>query len=75
MNSAHEQDPNNDAGRVLESLLSDGEPTPESEWTELVQRITSRDQSALRELYERTHGIVFTLIVRILKNPQSAEEV
>src|SRR5687768_16674374 len=68
------QDPS-DAVRVLGSLLSDGEPTPESEWVELVRRIASRDQSALRDLYERTHRIVFTLTLRILNDPQSAEEV
>lgn len=69
------RDPSDDTGRVLGSLLSSEEPTPESEWVELVHRIAGHDQPALRELYERTHGIVFTLIVRILKDAQSAEEV
>jgi RNA polymerase sigma-70 factor, ECF subfamily len=69
------EDPSDDAGRVLGSLLSDGGSTPESEWVDLVHRIASRDQSALRDLYERTNSIVFTLALRILNNPQSAEEV
>jgi RNA polymerase sigma-70 factor (ECF subfamily) len=68
-------DPTVDAGRVLASLLSAERSTPESEWVELVQRIAGHDQSALRDLYERTRGIVFTVIVRILRDPQSAEEV
>jgi RNA polymerase sigma-70 factor, ECF subfamily len=68
-------DPNDDAGRVLGSLLSDGEHTPESEWVALVHRIASRDQSGLRDLYGRTHRIVFTLTLRILNDPPTAEEV
>jgi RNA polymerase sigma-70 factor (ECF subfamily) len=69
------QDPSHDDKRVLGSLLSDGEPTPESEWVELVHRIASRDQSALRDLYARTHSIVFTLALRILNDSPTAEEV
>jgi RNA polymerase sigma-70 factor, ECF subfamily len=69
------QNASDGAIRVLGSLLSDHEPTPESEWVELVSRIASRDQAALRDLYERTHRIVFTLSLRILNDPQSAEEV
>ncbi len=75
MSVAPKQDPSVEPGRVLGSLLSAEKPTPESEWVELVQRIAGHDQSALRDLYERTHGIVFTLIVRILRDLQSAEEV
>jgi RNA polymerase sigma-70 factor, ECF subfamily len=48
---------------------------PEKEWTELVHRITARDQRALHALYERTHRIVFTLAVRITNNRETAEEV
>ena len=36
----------------------------ESEWRELVHAIGRADQFALRALYERTHRLVFTLIVR-----------
>jgi RNA polymerase sigma-70 factor, ECF subfamily len=69
-----EQDPSDDAGRVLGSLLS-GEATAESEWVDLVHRIANRDPSALRDLYERTHRIVFTLALRMLNDPPTAEEV
>ena len=47
----------------------------EAEWTDLVRRIADRDEAALRELYERTHRIVFTLIYRIVRNPLTTEEV
>ena len=33
------------------------------------------DQAALRALYERTHRIVFTLIMRVTGNRQTAEEL
>ena len=36
----------------------------EIEWRELVHAIGRADQFALRALYERTHRLVFTLIVR-----------
>lgn len=47
----------------------------EDEWLELVRAIAGGDQSALYSLYEQTHRIVFTLIVRIIMNRETAEEV
>jgi RNA polymerase sigma-70 factor, ECF subfamily len=47
----------------------------EQEWVGLVQRIVTGDQLALHALYERTHRIVYTLIVRIVNNRETAEEV
>jgi RNA polymerase sigma-70 factor (ECF subfamily) len=47
----------------------------ESEWVALVQSMAAGDQLALHELYERTHRIVFTLIVRIAANRETAEEL
>jgi RNA polymerase sigma-70 factor, ECF subfamily len=47
----------------------------EKEWLQLVREIAAGDQGALHSLYERTHRIVFTLIVRITANPETAEEV
>jgi RNA polymerase sigma-70 factor (ECF subfamily) len=47
----------------------------ESEWVALVGRVAEGDQSALHALYERTHRVVFTLIVRITANRETAEEV
>jgi RNA polymerase sigma-70 factor (ECF subfamily) len=41
----------------------------------LVQAIAAGDQLALHSLYEQTHRIVFTLIVRITNNRETAEEL
>jgi RNA polymerase sigma-70 factor, ECF subfamily len=50
-------------------------PVPEKEWVGLVQSIGAGDQLALRALYERTHRLVFTLILRITNNRETAEEL
>jgi RNA polymerase sigma-70 factor, ECF subfamily len=47
----------------------------EKDWVRLVQAIAAGDQLALRTLYERAHRIVYTLIVRITNNRQTADEV
>jgi RNA polymerase sigma-70 factor (ECF subfamily) len=47
----------------------------EAEWVELVRAVAARDQLALHALYERTHRPVFTLIMRITANRDTAEEV
>jgi len=47
----------------------------EGEWTALVQRIAAGDQLALHGLYDRTHRLVFTLILRICRNRETAEEL
>ena len=47
----------------------------EDEWLKLLRAIADGDQSALHSLYERTYRIVFTLIVRIVMNRETAEEV
>jgi RNA polymerase sigma-70 factor, ECF subfamily len=46
----------------------------EKEWAGLVQSVAAGDQRALHALYERTHRIVFTLIVRITDSRETAEE-
>jgi DNA-binding NarL/FixJ family response regulator len=45
----------------------------EKEWAGLVRATAAGDQSALQELYTRTHRIVFTLLVRITNNRAAAE--
>lgn len=50
-------------------------PVPEKQWVALVQAIASGDQRALHALYERAHRIVFTLIMRITSNRETAEEL
>jgi DNA-directed RNA polymerase specialized sigma24 family protein len=47
----------------------------EDEWVELVRSSAAGDQFALRTLYECTHRLVFTLIVRITHDPAAAEEL
>jgi RNA polymerase sigma-70 factor (ECF subfamily) len=44
-------------------------------WVELVQSIAASDQRALHALYTQTHRIVFTLIMRIVGNRETAEEL
>lgn len=50
-------------------------PVPEQDWVTLVQSIAAGDQLALHALYERAHRIVFTLIMRIMPNRETAEEL
>jgi RNA polymerase sigma-70 factor, ECF subfamily len=50
-------------------------PAPEHEWATLVQSIATGDQLALHALYERAHRVVFTLIVRLTANRETAEEL
>jgi len=50
-------------------------PVNEADWHRLIEAIARGDQAALHALYERTHRIVFTLIVRITNNRESAEEL
>jgi RNA polymerase sigma-70 factor (ECF subfamily) len=47
----------------------------EKDWVALVQSIGRGDQLAFHALYARTNRIVFTLIVRITGNRETAEEV
>ena len=47
----------------------------EDEWLQLVRAVARGDQRALHSLYEQTHRIVFTLIVRIIANRKTAEGV
>ena len=48
---------------------------PEEDWARLVQSVAAGDQLALHALYERTHRLVFTLIMRITSNRETAEEL
>src|SRR6201988_766763 len=50
-------------------------PVPEQDWVLLVQSIAAGDQLALHALYERAHRIVFTLIMRLTANRETAEEL
>jgi RNA polymerase sigma-70 factor, ECF subfamily len=61
-------------GDVLYRDKSKG-AVPEAEWLRLVQSIAAGDQVALHALYERAHRVVFTLMVRITGNRETAEEL
>src|SRR3954467_6100300 len=50
-------------------------PVPEQDWATLVESIAAGDQYALHALYERAHRPVFTLIMRITANRETAEEL
>jgi len=47
----------------------------EAEWVALVRSVASGNQSALHELYARAHRPVFTLIMRLTANRETAEEL
>ena len=48
---------------------------PEAEWAALVEAIATGDQAALHALYERAHRPVFTLVMRLTANRETAEEL
>jgi RNA polymerase sigma-70 factor (ECF subfamily) len=64
-------------GTLGDVLYMDKSKTPVSEkdWAGLVQSIAAGDQLALHALYDRTHRIVFTLIVRMTGSRETAEEL
>jgi RNA polymerase sigma-70 factor (ECF subfamily) len=47
----------------------------ERDWLRLVQAVAAGDQAALHALYERAYRPVFTLIVRMTANRETAEEL
>ena len=51
------------------------EPLAERDWAVLVSYIAAGDQAALRQLYERTHRLVFSLIVRITHSRETADDL
>jgi RNA polymerase sigma-70 factor (ECF subfamily) len=61
-------------GGVLYAKASKG-LVSEAEWVALVRSIAAGDQGALHALYDRAHRAVFTLIMRITANRETAEEV
>jgi len=68
---------NQNSQTTLGSLLY-ANPQPrvtEQEWVMLVESIAAGDQLALHALYERSHRVVFTLMMRITANRETAEEL
>lgn len=50
-------------------------PVLEQDWARLVQAVAAGDQLALHALYDMAHRPVFTLIMRITANRETAEEL
>lgn len=50
-------------------------PVSEQDWAGLVQSVAAGDQHALHAIYERAHRIVYTLVVRLTANRETAEEL
>lgn len=65
-------------GGTLAALLY-ADPTKHREleqgWARLVQSLAAGDASALYELYERAHRLVFTLLMRLTHNQAVAEQL
>lgn len=69
---------NSNGGGTLGALLyADASKTrvAEQEWVELMQSVAARDVSALHEVYERCHRIVFTLLMRLTHGASVAEQL
>ncbi len=49
--------------------------TRDQDWVELIRRVADGDQSALTILYDKTSRLVFGLILRIVSDRSTAEEV
>jgi RNA polymerase sigma-70 factor (ECF subfamily) len=66
-----------DAGTLGDLLYADrSRPrVAEKDWVALVRSIGAGDQRALHALFERSHHLVFTLTLRIVRRRESAEEV
>src|SRR6185436_16339106 len=47
----------------------------EKSWLRLVHSLGAGDHGSLHALYERTHRLVYTLIVRLTSNRETAEEL
>jgi RNA polymerase sigma-70 factor (ECF subfamily) len=72
------QDPRESETKILGDVLYVGKAkahVSEKDWVRLVQSIAAGDQLALHSLYEQMHRIVFTLIVRMTNNRETAEEL
>ncbi|HEY1289537.1 MAG TPA: sigma-70 family RNA polymerase sigma factor [Burkholderiales bacterium] len=61
-------------GEVLYATASSA-PASEQEWFGLVRAIAAGDQVALQALYERSHRLVFTLLMRLTGRREMAEEL
>lgn len=78
MSAASRNEAPDDASATLGALLySDAraDAVPEQQWRALVHAVAAGDELALHALHERTHHVVFTLIMRIVDDRRTAEEL
>ena len=61
-------------GDVLYADQSE-EPLAERDWVVLVNYVAAGDQRALRQLFERTHRLVFSLIAKITHSRATADDL
>jgi RNA polymerase sigma-70 factor, ECF subfamily len=73
MTEKYQQNPPATLGDVLygKSRAS----VPEQDWVTLVRSIAGGDQLALHELYQMAYRVVFTLVLRLTANRETAEEL
>jgi RNA polymerase sigma-70 factor (ECF subfamily) len=71
------QAPDDASGTLGALLYADprADAVPEQQWRELVHAVAVGDELALHALHERTHHVVFTLIMRIVQDSRTAEEL
>lgn len=75
--AASQPDPNDahSHGHLGDLLQAASTRAPEHEWVGLVRAIGRGDESALRELYDRTHRLVYTFTARMTGCHETAEEL
>jgi RNA polymerase sigma-70 factor (ECF subfamily) len=74
---AQQLQPKGASATLGDVLYADPTIPTESEqaWVAMLQSIATRDPTALHDLYERTHRLVYTLILRITGRVETAEEL
>jgi RNA polymerase sigma-70 factor (ECF subfamily) len=77
VNPKRASDGHEEATTLGDLLYADrsGASPAEEDWVRVVRSIAAGDQQAMRDLYERTHRLVFTLAMRICSNREIAEEI
>lgn len=62
-------------GELLYGEGRGGATVDEAEWQQLVRAMAGGDAQALHALHERSHRIVFTLLIRLVGDQRTAEEL
>jgi RNA polymerase sigma-70 factor (ECF subfamily) len=64
-----------DVSRNWSASASPEKVSLETHWQPYVQRIATGDESALAALYDESSQLVYSMVLRILRNPLDADEV